>query len=253
MNTEVIFNEKNYPIRANRDRDLGAGYWRGWGLEFGGMLEKRIETDAIFQEALDYARQRGSLLTAHKLANLYLVIRYALATIPGDLFEFGSYRGGSAVFMAHLLRQLGRPSKVYAFDTFQGMPPVNKDKDLHSEGDFQDADLSGLQEFVIRNKLSDHLEIVVGRFDETLPGVLKAEPQIALAHVDCDIYEPIKYLLVECESHYKSGAYVILDDPLFSSCIGAFDAMAETLIIGRSLLPEQVYPHLVFRPKGLQG
>jgi hypothetical protein len=74
---------------------------------------------------------------------------------------------------------------------------------------------------------------------------------MALVHVDCDIYEPIKYLLRACEPYYESGGYLVFDDPLFSSCIGAFDAMAEDLIRERGLLPEQVYPHLVFRPRGV--
>ena len=38
---------------------------------------------------------------------------------------------------------------------------------------------------------------------------------------------------------------------MFSSCIGAFDAMAETLLRDQRLLPEQVYPHFVFRPLGV--
>jgi len=44
---------------------------------------------------------------------------------------------------------------------------------------------------------------------------------------------------------------VVLDDPMSSSCIGAFDATAEVLLREQRLLPEQVYPHFVFRPKGV--
>ena len=63
--------------------------------------------------------------------------------------------------------------------------------------------------------------------------------------------DAIKYLLATCETHYQPGGYVVFDDPLFSSCIGAFDAMAESFVRERALLPEQVYPHFVFRPKGV--
>ena len=74
---------------------------------------------------------------------------------------------------------------------------------------------------------------------------------MALVHIDCDLYEPIRYLISACESRWEQGGYVVFDDPLFSSCIGAFDAMAEAFVRERALLPEQVYPHFVFRPTGV--
>lgn len=41
-----------------------------------------------------------------------------------------------------------------------------------------------------------------------------------------------------------------LDDPLFSSCIGAFDAVAERVIKRDSRKVEQNWPNLIFRGEG---
>jgi hypothetical protein len=251
VNVERLFDPERYPIRADHGRDIGAGYLRGWGLEFGEMYESRIERDPLFRDALDYARRRGTLVTRPKLANLFLILKYGFAGLHGDIFEFGSYRGGSAAFIAFMVRSLGLRARVYACDTFEGLPATSETRDLHSAGDFRDADLSGFRAFIRSERLEDVLLPVVGLFERTLPPILDTKPALALVHIDCDIYEPIKYLLRTCEPHYESGGYLVFDDPLFSSCIGAFDAMAEDLLRDRALLPEQVYPHLVFRPRGV--
>jgi hypothetical protein len=251
LSLDRVFDPGGYPIRVHHGRDLGAGYVRGWGLEFGRLYEDRVCKDQLFQKALDYATRRGTVVTPQKLANIFLILKYGWPALRGDVFEFGSYRGGSAAFIACVLRALSRSTKVYAFDTFEGLPETNLERDLHSAGDFRDADLHGFQEFIRSEGLGDHLVPVAGVFDRTLPLILASIPLMALVHIDCDIYEPIKYLLATCEPYYEAGGYVVLDDPMSSSCIGAFDATAEVLLCEQRLLPEQVYPHFVFRPKGV--
>jgi predicted O-methyltransferase YrrM len=251
VNVERLFDPQSYPIRVDHGRDIGAGYLRGWGLEFGEVYERRVERDPLFRGALEYAKRRGTLVTRHKLANLFLILKYGCDGLDGHIFEFGSYRGGSAAFIAYIVRALGRRTRIYACDTFEGLPATDQARDLHSAGDFRDADLAGFRAFIRSEGLQDLLLPVAGLFERTLPPLLEARPSMALVHVDCDIYEPIRYLLQTCEPYYEPGGYLVFDDPLFSSCIGAFDAMAEHLLRERTLLPEQVYPHLVFRPRGV--
>jgi hypothetical protein len=253
VDIESIFDPAGYPIRVDHGRDIGAGYLRGWGLEFGGFYEARIARDAVFRGAIDYAKRRGTLITPHKLANLFLILKYGWGSLEGEIFEFGSYRGGSAAFIAYVVRALRRNIRVYALDTFEGLPATDETRDLHRAGDFRDADLAGLRAFIRREALEDRVVPVAGLFEQTLPELLRSKPSMALVHVDCDLYEPIKYLLGACEPYYEPGSYIVFDDPLVSSCIGAFDAVAEHLVRERALLAEQVYPHLVFRPRGVTG
>ena len=176
-------------------------------------------------------------------------MRFGLLNIPGDIIEFGSYRGGSALFMARLLRAWGSTKKVFACDTFEGMPPTDRDIDMHSKGDFADATLEEVKQARDAEGLSDQLVLVKGLFEETLP-TLRQGRTFALAHVDCDICEPIKYVLREIDDYLSPGAYVVFDDPLFSSCLGAMEACEESYVQEKHLHAEQAYPHLVFRPKG---
>lgn len=242
-----IFNENDYPIRVDNGRDIGAGHIRGCWLEFSDLVNKQLSEDPVFTAALGAAYARGSLLPPNKLGNLYLVIRYALRDREAHIFEFGSYMGGSAVFMATALKMLGRKAKVFAFDTFDGMPDTDPVRDLHRKGDFADSKFEGLRDYIREHALESHIELVKGRFDETLPGILAADHRPGILHIDCDIYEPIKYVVRQCIPHMQGSGYIILDDPLHGSCLGAFDAVQELLIRELDLTAEQAYPHLVYR------
>ena len=244
---EDLFRREAYPLELHAGRDIGAGHLRGWGLEYGNLHDDRLRDDPLFAEAFRAARARGSLLPLHKLANLYLVIRYAMAEDAGDIYEFGSFMGGSAVFMGVVLKGLGRQARVLAFDTYEGMPATDAVRDLHSRGDFSDSGYAGLLQYIEANRLSDHVQTVKGEFSATLPGVLARGGRVGLVHVDCDIYEPIKYVVRACLPQMAPATHVVFDDPLHGSCLGAFDAVQELMIRELDLTAEQAYPHLVFR------
>ncbi|MBW8849405.1 MAG: class I SAM-dependent methyltransferase [Xanthomonadales bacterium] len=244
--SDPLFNPLAYPLHVSQGRDIRAGHLRGCWLEFADLVQTTLTEDRVFMQAIEAARSRGSLLSDQKLGNLFLVLRYAMAA-DAPIFEFGSYRGGSAVFMASIFKSLARTSRVYAFDTFEGMPITDAVRDLHSEGDFHDADLGGLREFIASHDLGDHLSVIQGRFDETLPDVLTGGVSPGVLHIDCDIYEPIKYVIRTCAPHMRDGGHIILDDPLHGSCLGAFDAVQEVLVREMALTAEQAYPHLVYR------
>lgn len=243
----MLFERSNYPIEMFGGRDIGAGHLRGWGLEYGELYERHLAKDPVFVSAFNAAQDRGSLLTLHKLCNLYLMIRYAMPEDHGDIFEFGSFSGGSAVFMATILKQLKRGSKVLAFDTFVGMPPTDAVRDMHSEGDFDKTGYAELLKYISSKNLDAHIQTVQGTFDKTLPSVLSDGARVGMVHVDCDIYEPIKFVVRACLDHMPAKTHVAFDDPLHGSCLGAFDAVQELMIRELNLTAEQAYPHLVFR------
>ena len=99
-------------------------------------------------------------------------------------------------------------------------------------------------------KLQDHLVLIGGRFEDTVFPLAKGK-LFSLAHVDCDIYQSVRFVLSALHDSLEPGCYVASDDPTYSSCLGAMEAVEETYIQERHLLAEQVYPHLVYRPKGI--
>lgn len=223
---------------------MAAGNARGWGLEYGG-LSNFLRSDVFYNECIGLT-YGCSLVTEPKLMNLYLIIKYGLNNVDGDVIEFGSYKGGSALFMAKALKKFHPQKKIYALDTFSGMPPTDKRIDMHNEGDFSDSILEEFQEKKEKNGL-DNLVIVKGKFEDTFPRLKEEITDLALAHIDCDIYSSVVYA-VEQSLPLMRGAsgYLCFDDPLHGSCLGAYEAVEDT-VEKLGLKAEQTYPHLVYR------
>lgn len=227
-----------------RGRYPSHGYARGWGLEFG-PLAAQVAEHPLYREALAASRDR-SVVHQHRLMNLFVIIAHYFDLLPDhNIAEFGSYRGGSALFMAHLLKRLYPNANLFAHDTFAGMPAVSAAADLHAAGDFADVDLPGLHQAKAHGDL-DRLHIVQGLVQDTFPGSAPAGMRFGLAHFDMDIYEPTAFAQSAVWPLMCTGGYFVYDDATVSSCIGATQAVEE-LIQSRRLHSEQVYPHFVFR------
>lgn len=241
------------PIESMHDgltkgRNIRDGYIRGCGMYAGNILEL-CANDEVFKEAYRAARSL-TLLPDVKLASLYFIIRFSLGKIlPGNIVEFGAYRGGSAIFMAVVAKHFHPGMKVYAFDTFEGMPPLRTDNDIYGQGSFSDVDLEAIRAATECYGL-DNLILVKGQFSETLSEALVQIGPISLNHIDCDLYESVTTAYDGPKGNYVPGCYLVFDDPLEPSCIGAYEAV-ETLVIRRDgLHAEQVFPHMIYRHPG---
>jgi predicted O-methyltransferase YrrM len=243
LDSSVLFRLPGHGLTKGVNRYEGTG--RSLGLMYGGLL-KFVQADPLYSKARA-ATENLSICSEICLANIFSILKYHLHTLNanGDIIEFGSYKGGTALFMAYILNKLGTGSKVYALDTFEGMPVSSADHDTHQMGDFSDADLS-IMEKKIRELGLENIVPVKGLFSDTFPK-LAAGRKFALAHIDCDQYESVAYAVDCLKGHLTEGAYMIFDDPLIPTCPGALEAVEESLYHRDNLHAEQVFPHFVFR------
>jgi hypothetical protein len=226
-------------------RSIEDGYARGWGLQFGG-LDQKIASDPVYLKAAETAQSRSVISVANRM-NLYLLMRFYLPRLSkGDIIEFGSYRGGNAIFMATAAKLLGLPCRIYALDTYAGMPVTDHAVDAHRAGDFAGTDLSELEAYS-REMGLDNLVFVKGLFEDTAPGVLATSNPIALAHIDCDIRSAVAYAYDIVKPRMVPMGYIVFDDATVSSCIGATEAVEELAIRRDGMNSEQIYPQFVFR------
>jgi hypothetical protein len=229
-------------------RNVYEGYQRGWGLQFGDLKEK-VLNDPLYIEAIGVAIDR-TIMSEENRINLFLLMRFFLGRIPfGHIIEYGSYRGGNAIFMAFVAKQLYPGMKVFALDTYEGMPQTDKNIDAHNAGDFGDVDFEKLQNRVNELKL-DNLVLVKGLFENTNNAVLSEAGEISLAHIDCDIAPAVKYSYEGVRPYMVEGGYIVFDDATVSSCIGATEVVEELLIRRDGMNSEQIWPHFVFRAFG---
>ncbi len=229
-------------------RSVRDGYVRGWGIQFG-QLRDEVRRDPLYKKAVALSRGR-SVVSEDNRINLFLICRFFLAQVPrGHIVEFGSYKGGNALFLASVAAEVAPGVRVYALDTYCGIPDADPSIDAHSAGDFHDVDLQELRQFA-RQQHVDNVEFVQGRFEDTAPALLADIGPVALAHIDSDTFGSVAFAYDAVKPHMVPGGYVVFDDATVSSCLGATEAVESLLIRRDGLNAEQIWPHFVFRAPG---
>lgn len=177
-------------------------------------------------------RERLTMLGPRKLLRL----ERAAATlrrrgVRGDFAEFGLALGGSSILLArHALRD-GR--QFHGFDVFGMIPPPTSAKDDATSkaryeeiaagrskgigGDPYYGYVADLFE-VVRGAFGRHgvpvdgerVTLHKGLFEATLPGY--ADRPVALAHVDCDWYDPARLVLSRLADRVSPGGVIVMDD-----------------------------------------
>lgn len=226
-------------------RNISHGYARGHGLQFGNLREQ-IRQDDLYQEAMSLIEGRTIVAEDNRM-NIFLIIKYFLPKIPfGHIIEFGSYKGGQAIFMSHVAKKMLPGVKIYSLDTFKGMPITDKNIDLHVMDDFNNVDLAEIKKYCEQLRL-DNLEFVPGLFEETASALLTTINSVTLAHIDCDIKSSCSFAYDVVKPYMVKGGYFVFDDALYSSCLGATETVEELLIQRDNKYCEQIFPHFVFR------
>jgi O-methyltransferase len=137
--------------------------------------------------------------------------------IDGDYAEFGSWGGMTFALAYHESRRHGHAAKLWAFDSFQGLPTSEQPADAHpewAEGKMATT-LEQFRETCTRNGIpNDAYTAVPGFYEQTLATMLPtdAPADIALAYVDCDLYSSTKTVLEFLKGRLKHGMIVAFDD-----------------------------------------
>jgi O-methyltransferase len=148
-----------------------------------------------------------TLVKPHRAWNIQQLVRQTLH-LGGEYVEAGVFRGGTAWFIADLLRESGQERRLSLFDSFEGMPDTsNKETDGHDPGDFGDTSLERVQAL-----LSDYdfVDIYPGFIPDTLPPV--ENRTFAFAHIDVDIYQAVKDCCAFFWPRLQPGGVMLFDD-----------------------------------------
>lgn len=142
--------------------------------------------------------------------------------VPGDFIEAGIWRGGAIILMRALLAYEMNDRKVFAADSFEGIP-INK----HSANDPVDqwvdrwaASLNEVQANIARfGLLDDKIEFVPGFFDNSL--IRLAGERFSLIRLDSDSYESVETSLVHLYPLLSKTGVLIIDDWHLPGCRAA--------------------------------
>jgi len=180
--------------------------------------------------ALEVQRKNLTYLGPEKIESMYRCIEAVQnSDTAGDFTEFGVALGGSGIILASAL---GAHRRYFGFDVFGMIPPpseidgrrvedrykeIKAGKSAGIRGDRYYGYLPNLRDIVTRNFASfqlkvdgDRISLVEGLFGDTLEE--SSVEKIALAHIDCDWYEPVMYCLGYVWPRLAIDGYIILDD-----------------------------------------
>lgn len=155
-----------------------------------------------------------------KLLN-HLEIYNKIVDLPGDILEFGVYKGTSIVrllsFRNLIENEFSR--KVIGFDIFGKFPDnLDLESDRKFVEKFENAGGYGISkeelEVHLKNKGFSNFSLVKGDILKTIPEFLdnNSSLRISLLHIDVDVYEPTKMILENFWNKIAKGGILMLDD-----------------------------------------
>jgi predicted O-methyltransferase YrrM len=167
-------------------------------------LEIRSRRDICYAGEVQAAREsaafaRDHLAGARQFGHPHATLEYALSVAPvsGMALEFGVYTGTTLKIIA-----TARPGgQVYGFDSFEGLPEHWRAG--FAAGTFATETVPDIP----------GAELIVGWFDEVLPGFLENHPgPVDFLHVDADLYSSAATVLNLVGPRLRKGSVVVFDE-----------------------------------------
>jgi SAM-dependent methyltransferase len=154
--------------------------------------------------------------------------------LPGDVAEFGTFKGTSLVRLATYrdVLESAHARVIYGFDVFGEMPDGESTEDVDVARRFgnQGECLSLAEtEALMLDKGFENVELVAGDILETLPRFLDERPALRLALVNVDVLlKPVTADVIRrCAERLVPGGVLMLDD--YGKAAGATEAAEEFL------------------------
>jgi predicted O-methyltransferase YrrM len=181
--------------------------------------EMRAEVDRVIEEirAVEIRDRRDTIAAAEREAvassarfiqremrearnfpHPHATLEYALSLAPqgGMALEFGVFSGTTLKIIS-----AARSGRVYGFDSFEGLP-----ENWRTGFDTGAFGVEALPEV-------PGAELVVGLFDDTLPGFLAEHPgAVDVLHVDSDLYSSAVSVLRLVGPRLRPGSIIVFDE-----------------------------------------
>jgi O-methyltransferase len=163
-----------------------------------------------------------SVIPPNRLEYLVETCRSALQHRPGHVLEIGVYRGGSLSRLAEVVAEMCPEYRAIGIDTFSGHP-YSDGHPVHPQGKYHDVDLRELARQLAQQPQGRLVELHSGRVEDILHSL--ALKDVAFAHVDCDLYLPVRYCAEHLPAIMKAGGTIYFDDYGHEHCPGATRAV----------------------------
>lgn len=140
-----------------------------------------------------------------------------LGHVEGDILEVGVWRGGTGALLASRCDSLGLDANVYLADTFAGVVKAGADDPWYRGGEHSDTSPGIVRGLAAR--LGVNVELLIGVFpDES--SVAIDDRCFRFVHIDVDVYQSARDVLLWAWPRLSAGGVVIWDDYGAFECEG---------------------------------
>lgn len=199
---------------------------------------KKLSNELGKQEIFDIADHFGLYSGTQTIGSslfIYEILKKTI-NIPGDIVEFGCWKGSNLLFMAKVLSLLQPNSikQVYAFDSFEGLQTFAKEDGENVEEKFKDkykGNEDVIRKWLLIYEMEDWVSLVVGNALNTIDEFEHNNKHVmfSLVYVDFDLYAPCLKALEFSHRNLSIGGYIILDEALTNEWKGEGQALKEFL------------------------
>ena len=184
------------------------------------MFPRQLGFSGIFESL-----KNKSLLGEIKSNSLYNVGLYC-SNLDGDFAELGCHWGGTSFLLASILKP---PHKIYAFDSFEGLPKSVEQDEFNLPEGYLIADYDWVKQYLSahneRVNINSKVELYKGWIEDTLINI--KDKSLSLIHVDLDLYAPTKFAIQTLWDQLVSGGFMVFDDYKWNSTPGVKIAVDE--------------------------
>lgn len=167
----------------------------------------------------------------------FLFISKLISKTNGVFVECGFGTGKSFSALSYLAGRSGR--YIYGFDTFQGFPePGSNDKSSRNpkKGQWNVRTLDEAKKQINALGISNlQFELIKGEVEFTIPAWAKKNREIALLHIDLDLYSGYQLVLENLTPLLASKGVICLDDYGQNKWPGCQKAVDEFLVLNPNL------------------
>ncbi|MBI5621825.1 class I SAM-dependent methyltransferase [Candidatus Falkowbacteria bacterium] len=165
------------------------------------LLMRPCKDRAVLKMIKDLRQEGRPLFKPSEIFHIYSIAR-ACAKLFGDFAEVGVYNGTSA----KIICEVKGDKNLYLFDTFFGLPEVNKDDNRFHKNMYA-ASYEGVRQ---RLQKYPHVKIYQGIFPGTADPI--KDKKFAFVHLDVDVYTSTKAALAFFYDRMVGGGIILTHD-----------------------------------------
>lgn len=203
--------------------------------------------DEEFKKTLSIV-QKNTLIDEIRLYGIWQLLDQ-IKGVKGEIFEIGSWRGGSGALIAKKLILNDDKTTVNLFDTFEGVVKTDlKYDNKHKGGEYKNTSIDLVKKFLEKNNIFN-TKLHKGVFPDDFIDKDIIAQKLKFVHIDVDAYFSTKEIFKIIWPNLVKNGIVLFDDYGLPGCEGVTSFVNENINRNDLLFVYNISGHAIFIKK----